>query len=434
MKNKEKKNGVYLIILFLIFPIIFLYFIQYKYIIPFSFENIIVTLGELFGLIGIVMFSINLILSARFSFINKLFHGLSDIYKKHNILGQIAFILLLFHPILLLPRYTPSLLDAFSFLFIGDSLAINLGIVSIWLMIILIILTLFLKPKYNIWKITHKFFGLALFLGALHVYLIPSFIMDNVLLKSYILGFGIIGILAFLYQSIFKKYFTRNYKYIVDNVIHLSEKVIEINMKPYDKKINFNAGQFIFISFKQKGLSEVHPFSISSSPDDELLTITVKNLGDFTKKLINELNNGTIAMVEGPYGIFSYNIINNEKQIWIAGGIGVTPFVSFAKDLVKKKTKGLKITLFYCVKNKEESVYLTLLKDLENKIDGFFVIPFYSRINGHINSSKIKQNINNLSDNDFFICAPPTMIQSLRVDLEDNNIHRLRIHSEEFNF
>jgi len=133
------------------------------------------------------MFSLNFILATRLHFIEKLFNGLNNIYQKHSLLGQIGFILILFHPLFLIPKYASTFKGALSFLWISNSLARNLGILALMIMIILIILTLYLRPKYNIWKITHKFFGFALFLGALHAFLIPAYIMENPILKIYVL-------------------------------------------------------------------------------------------------------------------------------------------------------------------------------------------------------------------------------------------------------
>jgi predicted ferric reductase len=194
--------GVVIVAVFSAIPIL-LWFWAARLNLPFSNpQNISASLGEIFGLVGIVLFSINLILATRFSFVESWFNGLGELYRKHALLGQLAFILLLFHPLLLVPRYSNNLEEAAQFLSFSRSWARNLGITALLVMIILIVLTLYLRPKYNLWKITHKFLGLALFLGALHVYLIPSYIMSNPILKIYVLGFAVLGLSAFLYKTV----------------------------------------------------------------------------------------------------------------------------------------------------------------------------------------------------------------------------------------
>jgi predicted ferric reductase len=64
----------------------------------------------------------------------------------------------------------------------------------------------------------------------------------------------------------------------------------------------------------------------------DVLRLTIKASGDFTRHLFANLKAGTSAVVEGAYGMFNYKT-GGEKQIWVAGGIGVTPFLSFLRDL-----------------------------------------------------------------------------------------------------
>jgi predicted ferric reductase len=301
------------------------------------------------------------------------------------------------------------------------------------MMISLVVLTLYARPRYHLWKITHKFFGLALFLGALHVYLIPGYITKNLLLKGYVLLLAILGILAFLYKSVFGKYLIRRYEYLVEDTNRLNDEIMEITFRPKNESLSFEAGQFVFVSFEQKGLSESHPFSISSGPDEDQLKITVKRSGDFTGNLVRNLKKGTVARIEGPYGVFSHTRILKKNQVWIGGGIGITPFVSFAKDLMEKKIQ-INVTLFYCARNRDEAIYLDFFKNMEAQSSHFAVIPFYSSQHGHIDTEYIRRRVENFPENDFFICAPPRMIKELKDDLMAEGIGQDKIHSEEFSF
>jgi len=127
------------------------------------------SIGQLLGLTGAAMFGLNLILSARLRIIEKHFFGLDRVYRKHNQLGQLAFVLLLFHPLFLIPKYATSLYQAALFLLPGANWPVNWGLAALTTMIFLIVLTLFVKLRYHIWKWTHKFLGLAFFLAGLHI-------------------------------------------------------------------------------------------------------------------------------------------------------------------------------------------------------------------------------------------------------------------------
>ena len=434
MKEIRKNLGNILIIVFLLFPIIIWSITPRIDPIFTDFRTVLISFGELSGIIGIIMFSINLILTTRLHFIEILFDGLNNIYSKHNLLGQISFVLLLFHPLLLLPRYSSSLKEASTFFLIWDSLALDLGIFSLAIMFFLIILTLFLRPKYNLWKITHKFFGFALFLGALHVYLIPSYIMNNTILKVYVLAFAVLWIFCFIYRSILGNFFIKRFKYIVKDIKKLNNKTMEISLKAKNKRMIFNSGQFIFMSFYQKWLSkEEHPFSISSSPSETILKVTIKILWDYTNNLFNKLKKGTITKIEGPFGIFSYTKSKKKNQIWIAGGIGITPFISFIEK--SKPYIEYNIKLFYCVRNEKEAVYLKEFQEYEQiSKNKFQVISFVSEKEGHINRKYIANQIDNLEEYGFLLCAPLKMIKELKKELISSGIKKNDIYSEEFNF
>lgn len=145
---------------------------------PSRFGNIYListSFGQIAGLAGMTMFSLALILSARFRFLEGYFGGLDKMYKLHRIYGGVGFILILLHPLLVMLAYFQfSLKLAALFLLPGQDLIIDLGIYSLLLIMLLIILTLYVKLRYEVWKFSHKFLGLAFFLAGLHVFLYPA--------------------------------------------------------------------------------------------------------------------------------------------------------------------------------------------------------------------------------------------------------------------
>ncbi len=77
---------------------------------------------------------------------------------------------------------------------------------------------------------------------------------------------------------------------------------------------------------------QFHPFSLTSVPGGSTISVGIKQLGDFTNSL-TELKVGDDVIVEGAYGEFGSELTNYQKQIWIAGGNSITPFVAMAKSL-----------------------------------------------------------------------------------------------------
>ncbi len=390
--------------------------------------------GQLLALVGSAMFAMDLILSARFRFIDKIFFGLDKVYLSHEWLGQWALIFLLFHPLFLIPKYSAGLAGAASFLWIGSYWPKNWGVISLGLLILLIIFTLYLRPKYNIWKWTHKFMGFAFFLASLHIWFIPSDTSVYLPLRVYMLSLAGIALLSFAYYVLFNKILVSKYKYIVSAKNLLNGSAVEIIMEPKDRPMKFASGQFMFVSFSDKATGgESHPFSITSGEGEGRVGFIAKILGDYTERLRN-VSVGSEAKIEGPFGAFSYKKSKYKNQIWVAGGIGITPFLSMAKSL--KKEDGYKIDLYYCVKNETEAVYLNLLRNISMFLNNDFrVFTVYSEEGVRIDADYIQKTSGRLSvGNDIFLCAPLVMIEALRKQFAAKGIPKGLIHSEEFNF
>lgn len=390
-------------------------------------------IGQLFGLIGAAMFATNLLLSTRLKLVEDLFHGLNRVYHRHGQLGQFALILLLFHPLMLLPKYAGnSFSQAALFLLPSTNWPQTYGWLALTGMILLVVATLYIPLKYNFWKGTHKFFGLAFFLASLHIWFIPSDVSHYLPLRAYMLTLSGAGLAAYTYHTLLGKFLVKRFRYVVRAVNQLGDNVINIVMAPLGQRLNFTPGQYVFISFGDATVSrESHPFSITSGLNEKTLSITAKNLGDYTSKL-KTLAVGATAEIEGPFGIFSYANASGKKQIWIAGGIGITPFISMAKSL--RTGANYKIDLFYCLKNEGEAVYLNELTALAETLNsGLKIIPFYSDRQGYIDATKIENRVGKLTDQEILICAPPLMITALKEQLATKGVNKKLIHSEEFN-
>ena len=79
-------------------------------------------------------------------------------------------------------------------------------------------------------------------------------------------------------------------------------------------------------------LDRNHTIHHLESPQEDVLRVTVKASGDFTRALFTHLKAGSDAIVKSAHGMFDYKT-SGQKQIWIAGGIGLTPFLSFLRDI-----------------------------------------------------------------------------------------------------
>lgn len=396
-----------------------------------DFYSILTSFGQITGLVGLCMYSISIFLSARFKFVEDYFGGMSKVYISHHLLGGISFILIMIHPLFLAFAFLPnSLSSVASYLIPSDNWMINLGIVSLLLTMSLLVITFFVNLPYEFWRLTHKFLGLSLFIGVIHSFFVSSDISRDPLLKGYMFLVMLLGIIPYFYRTLLFRFFVKRNDYRIAEVDFPSDNVIEILMTPDTENISYMPGQFIFVSFEDKNLSkEIHPFSVTSIPTDKYLAFASKIEGDYTKKLMNLTLDGK-AKIEGGFGRFSYFFGIKKEQIWIGGGIGITPFVSMARSLVENNSYS--ISLYYTVKDEAEAVFLKRLLEIEKLNVGLKVIPWYSKTNGRLSASEIyKLDVNALTK-DIFVCGPPAMMKSIVEQFAKLGINKSRIHSEEF--
>jgi predicted ferric reductase len=435
MKFSVQKSsiGVWVIRGLVLFPLVFWISMKPLGVRFADLGSTLVSFGQVTGLLGMIAFAITLILSARLMWTEVYFGGIDKMYHVHHTLGVIAFLFLLVHPLALAGNFALlSLPLAAQFLLPGDDLAINLGIFSLLSFMLVIMITMFGKMPYQRLKMIHQTFGFIFFLGAMHAFLIPSDISQHMGLRTYMLGVSGVALAAYVYRTIFGRFFVRTYEYEVVSVGLPVAGVTEVSMKPLGKRMSYEPGQFIFISFESTSVAkEVHPFSISSSPHEDLLRITVKDLGDYTH-LLPKLEVGARANIEGPYGHFSYVRNNNKKQIWIAGGIGVTPFLNMARDIAERKPDGYEIDFYYSVRDTSEMIHPDLFAEFEKEYTGLRFIPFVTSEKGFLTADMVSQESGGVFGKDVYLCGPPTMMRSLIAQFLQGGVPRARIHSEAF--
>ena len=312
-------------------------------------------------------------------------------------------------------------------------LSVNLGIIALLGLVLLLIITFFVNLKYNIWKLSHKVLGIIFILAMLHIFLVRSDASADYIFKGYnvyVLITSIIGIGAFIY-SLFAKGALKHAPYTVTS-IKQKGIVYDITLEPVKKALQYKAGQFIFISFRNKQTGkEYHPFSIASGTGEKNIRIVIKNLGDFTKKL-GSIKKGDQVMVEGPYGRFNYKEPIAD-QVWIAAGIGITPFIGLAEDFANTKQKN-KVELYYTVRIPEEFVNLEEFKSIAIKNKNFALFPRASDTEGRLELKDIEKQSGNLKEKEFFLCGPQAFKDSIISGLLSRGVNKKNIFSEDFHF
>ncbi len=379
------------------------------------------------GLIGLSLLSVNVILSARLKILGKLFHGLDRMYRVHHIIGCLTLLALLLHSNILILLHTNISVRA-GYLFLTDTSDLGLiaGRFGLLLLISAMIVVLYFKVKYQ-WFITaQRVMGAVVFVGGYHALFVNGSDIRRITpLFIYMLALGGTAAAIYLYRSVFHRSLQRPYDYVIESV-NVKELVTIVTLKPLSNPLQHYAGQFAFVRFDSKAVpSEQHPFTISSGSSSDHLIFSIKNVGDYTGQ-VTRLKPGDQARVDGPYGQFSATKIGGEHQTWVAGGIGITPFLSMARS----NLNGIKIDLYYSVKQQSEAIFLAELEKIAAKNPLFRVFPIYTDKDGFLTAKAIKQKTG--FGHEILLCGPPPMMKSLEKQLNAMGIKKANIHYEEF--
>jgi predicted ferric reductase/mono/diheme cytochrome c family protein len=414
------------------------------------------SVAVLCALAGTSAFALNLVLGARLRFVEAFFGGLDRMYAAHRLNGQVAFVLLLGHAVLILSsRATVSRETALDLLGPGAGWTVFAGVLAFAALTVAILLTLFARLGHELFVYVQRSFGFIFLVATYHVFTTDGAADDSAALNVYLAALATLGLAAFAYRSLLGSVLVRRRRYRVRAVNRLDEFVTEIVMEPLGEPLEFDAGQFVFVNFRSPTLRErfrpfdlsvrrqvfsirpgeasnqFHPFSITSAPHERTLRITVKAVGDYTRAL-RSLEEGAEAVVEGPYGSFSHHGLPRRKQVWLAGGIGVTPFLSMARSL--RYANEPTVDFYYCVEHAEEAHFLDELREVGARRNDFRVSLVPRDQVGFLTAERLASETDDLAEREILICGPPAMIDSLRSQLTAQGVPRERIHAEEFGF
>jgi len=388
------------------------------------------SLANIAALVGTVAFAVALVLGSRLRVVERLFGGLDRMYRAHRFLGLVAVSLAALHALLLvLSRALLSGVSAWTLFTPGAGWKIFVGVVALAGLLAGLALTLFARMQHETFVRVQKSLGIVFLIASVHVFVVSGTKASSRPLTVYLALLTVLALVAFARRSLFGRLLIRRHLYRVEGVNRLAQDAVEIVLAGKGDSLRFQPGQFVFVRFAELG-GEAHPFSITSAPDEAALRLVVKALGNHTRVLM-DLPPGGSAELEGPYGTFSHIALANSRQVWIAGGIGITPFLSMARSL---DGTGQEIDLYYCTEASDQAYFLKELFQVADRNPRVRVIPIRKVDLGRLSADDIEAASRDLPEKDILICGPPAMIRNLTGQLRARGVPRARIHYEDFNF
>lgn len=210
-------------------------------------------------------------------------------------------------------------------------------------------------------------------------------------------------------------------------------------------QFDFAAGQYLTLKHPSSGAEVRRAYSLCSKPGDSLLTIGVKKVpgGAFSPFANEDIREGDVLEVLPPQGRFVFTPGDDGKQIIaFAAGSGITPIMSIVRRALEDDREN-QVVLVYGNQSKEETIFYDELEALKAEYaDRFFIHYLFSRekeeegLFGRIDKSIVnyitKNKHKDLSPEDYFLCGPEPMIETVSETLKENGVAADQIHYELF--
>jgi predicted ferric reductase len=385
--------------------------------------------GRLFALTGFVLLAFQYVLSSKIKWIEKGI-GLDKLLAMHQWNGGLILALTTAHPLLLLlSERIQGYATPLGFLKILGLITILL----VWITAGAALLYGRVPMAYESWKRMHRVGYVLLPLAFFH-----SFLMGSTLQRGPMRAFW--GILALIYLAVLadkirQRYALRRHPLRVSSVSRETEDTWALHFEGGHRR--YAPGQFMILQLEREGkISEPHPFTLVSSPTREGLSICAKAVGDFTSSL-GKTQRSDSAYVDMPFGVFSFLHHDAERLVFIAGGIGITPFMSMLRYLRDRKLQK-DVILLWANKREKDIAFRSELESMTSEMPSLKVLHILSRQEdwtgekGRIDVDKLKKHVGDFKKGAFFLCGPPPMMRDLQKTLSDLGVPKKHIHTERF--
>ncbi|MCM8596997.1 ferric reductase-like transmembrane domain-containing protein [Accumulibacter sp.] len=394
------------------------------------------------GLLSIALMSLAMFLSTRPAWLEGPLGGLDRVYRTHRWAGILAGVFALTH---WLVEMSGDLIKALigrsgripketlgGFLEALRHLAKDLGEWAIWVLLAMLLITLWRRFPYAIWRVLHRVMPLLYLALALHAVMLapPAYWTQpaGVVLAALIAA-GVYGSVLSLAGRIGRSLQVTGK---IVSVSRISPEVVGVSCQLDERWPGHRPGQFAFVRFAHG--DGQHPFTIASADHgNRQVRFEIKALGDFTRRLGERLAAGQPVSVEGPYGRFELRRRKpGARQIWIAGGIGVTPFLAWLESLTDRPAEAPAADLHYCTRDGDADPFVDRLQSLCAALPQIRLSIHDARAGQTLTAGELAASEPTARSAEVWFCGPQGLADALRAGLARAWRGRLRFHQEAF--
>jgi predicted ferric reductase len=294
------------------------------------------------------------------------------------------------------------------------------------------------KLGYDRWHSLHLIAYPAAVMSFFHqIFLGAQFTRNPVAKDTWIAMHLTVAAAILLYRVVLPLNRTLKYRLRVVGVVVESADTVSIYVGGVNvDRLGAQAGQYFRWRFLGRGLwHQSHPFSLSAAPTNGVLRLTVKGVGNYTRRLKRRVRPGIRVIADGPYGAFTAELRRRQRVLLVGGGVGVTPLRAIAETL-----DGDAGDVIFLQRASSESDLL-MVDELdkmhaEGKLTYVPVLGKRGKTpkDDPMSPSRLRRLITDLDEREVFICGSPSMARSTIKNLRRAGIPWRRIHTELFDF
>jgi ferredoxin-NADP reductase len=207
----------------------------------------------------------------------------------------------------------------------------------------------------------------------------------------------------------------------------------------------FKPGQYVDMTLIDPAETDaegnIRSFSIASAPEDGHLLVATRMRDTAFKRVLRMATPDIEVSLEGPMGSFTLHNNSAKPAVFLAGGIGITPFSSIIRHAAKA---GLphRLYLFYANRRPEDAPFMSILNELARTNPNFRFIPSMTEMSksgqtwngevGLINSDMLSRHLPGLQGPIYYVAGPPAMVAAMRQMLTAAGVDEDDIRTEEF--
>jgi predicted ferric reductase len=390
-------------------------------------------IGEILGVEAIVFMSWSLVLATVLPGLEAAFGGLDRQAIWHRRTALIGVTLAFLHQLLTEPNRSSSPFGA------------TLGSIGFYGLLALIAWAL-LSPTswaarwggplgwvarigYDRWLSIHRLTGVFVVIAMVHGKVADPTLPGSQLLNVTYLVICGVGTAAFLYRELVMRFILLRAEYRVAKVDRPNARTLVVDLEPRAAPLRFVPGQFVYVDFANNGWHP-HPFTIASGLSSRTLQLAIRDSGAETHALYGALQSGSTVRVGKPHGQFDYHG-GGVHQVWIAGGIGITPFISWIRSL--DDAFDHEVDFFYTVADEHDALFLKEIQAAAARHPSLRVHLVASDRDGLLTSDQIAKTAPSpLEQVWVYMCGPAPMMDSFAQRFRQLGVPRQHIFWEEF--